>query len=169
MFSSANQAWDTPQLFFDEMNNEFDFEWDLAASEESAKCEKYYTKEQDALKQKWEGKCYLNPPYGRELPKFIKKSYEESRSGQSSIVMLIPARTDTKAFHKYIWDKDKNTWREGVNGRFLEGRLTFGSDEYWEWVYTQEFLNGKKNTLFGNTKGKRNAAPFPSLAVIFKL
>ena len=168
MFSSANQAWDTPLDYFMELNDEFDFEWDLAANAENSKCEKYYTEEQDSLKQEWKGVCWLNPPYGEDVPKFVKKAHESTRVPGTTVVMLIASRTDTKIFHKYIWDKDKNTWRDGVKGRFLPGRLVFGSDAYWQWVYTQEFINGKKNSLFGNTKGKRNAAPFPSLLVIFE-
>ena len=61
---------------------------------------------------------FCNPPYGRELPKWVKKCYEESLNG-SLVVMLIPARTDTRWFHDYIYGK--------AEIRFIKGRLKFGN------------------------------------------
>ena len=64
MFSSNTDLWSTPQDFFDLLKNEFSFTVDVCASPENAKCEKYYTKDIDGLAQKWEGVCWMNPPYG---------------------------------------------------------------------------------------------------------
>lgn len=55
MFSSSTDLWATPQDFFDRLNAEFDFDIDVCASPENAKCERYFTKEQDGLSQSWGG------------------------------------------------------------------------------------------------------------------
>lgn len=118
MYTSNSEEWATPQDFFDRLNEEFHFTLDPCSTDENAKCKKHYTKEQDGLLQDWTGEVvYCNPPYGREMPKWIKKCYEHYRGG-GTVVMLIPARTDTKAFHEYIIGK--------AEIRFIRGRLRFG-------------------------------------------
>ena len=121
MFSSKTDEWSTPQDFFNELNKEFNFTLDPCATPENAKCEKYYTKEDDGLKQDWSGETvFCNPPYGRVIKDWVKKCYEESRKENTTVVMLIPARTDTSYFHDYIYNKAKEI-------RFIRGRLKFGN------------------------------------------
>lgn len=118
MMSSNTPEWATPQSFFDALNREFSFTLDPCSTHDNAKCEKHYTKEDDGLNQSWGGEVvFCNPPYGRELPKWVKKCYEESR--HADVVMLIPARTDTRWFHDYIYGK--------AEIRFVKGRLKFGN------------------------------------------
>lgn len=119
MFSSATDEWATPQGFFDELNEEFRFTLDPAASEENHKCEMFFTKEQNGLNRSWGGyTVFCNPPYGREIEKWVQKAWEEHEKNGNMIVMLLPARTDTKWFHKYIYGK--------AEIRFVRGRLKFG-------------------------------------------
>lgn len=114
LFSSASCEWSTPQKVFDSLNEEFHFTLDPCATPENAKCPLYYTIKEDGLKQNWEGhNVFCNPPYGRELHKWVKKCSEHSPLA----VMLIPARTDTAVFHDYIYHK--------AEIRFLRGRLHF--------------------------------------------
>ena len=121
MFSSKKDEWSTPQDFFNELNKEFNFTLDPCATPENAKCEKYYTKEDDGLKQDWSGETvFCNPPYGRAIKDWVKKCYEESKKPNTTVVMLIPARTDTSYFHDYIYNKAKEI-------RFIRGRLKFGN------------------------------------------
>ncbi len=121
MFSSKTDEWSTPQDFFNELNKEFNFTLDPCATPENAKCEKYYTKEDDGLKQDWSGETvFCNPPYGRAIKDWVKKCYEESKKPNTTVVMLIPARTDTSYFHDYIYHKAKEI-------RFIRGRLKFGN------------------------------------------
>lgn len=82
MFSSATDLWATPQDFFDKLNEEFQFQLDVCATAENAKCEKYYTKDQDGLNMPWVGTCWCNPPYGREIGRWVKKAFESSVRGQ---------------------------------------------------------------------------------------
>jgi site-specific DNA-methyltransferase (adenine-specific) len=120
MFSSKTDLWSTPQAFFNELNKEFNFTLDPCANKENAKCEKYYTKEDNGLIQDWKNEIvFCNPPYGRELNKWVKKCYEESK--HAKIVMLIPARTDTSYFHDYIYNK--------AEIKFIRGRLKFGDSK----------------------------------------
>ncbi len=77
-FSSRRKNWETPQTLFDTLNEEFDFELDVCAASENAKCKKYYSPTEDGLKQEWKGVCWMNPPYGREIGKWMKKAFESA-------------------------------------------------------------------------------------------
>lgn len=81
MFSSATDMWATPQDFFDNLNNEFRFEIDVCATAENAKCKTFYTKEQNGLEMPWNGVCWCNPPYGREIGKWVERAYTSSVGG----------------------------------------------------------------------------------------
>ena len=121
MMSSLTPEWATPQKLFDELNDEFHFTLDPCSTHENAKCERHYTKEDDGLSQDWGGQVvFCNPPYGRELPKWVKKCHDESKMG-AIVVMLIPSRTDTAWFHDYIYGK--------AEIRFIRGRLKFGDSK----------------------------------------
>jgi phage N-6-adenine-methyltransferase len=122
MFSSKTEMWATPQDFFNQINKEYNFSLDVCAIDENAKCSNYYTPEIDGLKQEWKGNCWMNPPYGREIGKWIEKAYYESIIKNNCIVVaLLPARTDTKWFHNYIYMKER------VKINFIKGRLKFGN------------------------------------------
>ena len=122
MFSSKTDLWETPQDLFDKLNKEFHFALDVCATPENAKCEEFYTKEQDGLKQPWKGTVWCNPPYGRQIGEWVRRAFLASVSG-STVVMLLPARTDTKWFHDYIYR------RNNVEIRFIRGRLKFGGNK----------------------------------------
>tara|TARA_X000001382_G_scaffold130917_1_gene127822 strand:+ start:311 stop:736 length:426 start_codon:yes stop_codon:yes gene_type:complete len=120
-FSSKSNEWTTPQDFYIKLNNEFGFTLDPCCTKESAKCKKYYTIEDDGLSQDWSNEIvFMNPPYGREISKWVKKAYQESLKG-ATVVCLIPARTDTKYWHDYIFPHAKV--------RFVKGRLKFGGKQ----------------------------------------
>lgn len=120
--SSKKDDWETPQELFDELNKKHNFTLDAAATDKNAKLPNYYTIEDDALTQKWEGRVFVNPPYGREIKHWVKKAYEESlKQHNEKVVMLIPSRTDTIYWHDYIFGKAKEI-------DFLRGRLKFEVD-----------------------------------------
>ena len=114
MFSSKTDLWATPQTFYDMLDKEFHFTLDVCAIAENAKCDNYYTPEIDGLKQEWTGVVWCNPPYGRDIKKWVEKAY----NSKCKVVMLLPARTDTNWFHNYIYKK--------AEIRFIKGRLKFG-------------------------------------------
>lgn len=109
--------WETPQKLFDELNDEFGFTLDVCATSENAKCNKFFTKEQNGLAQDWSNDiCWCNPPYGREIADWMKKGFWSWKKG-ATVVLLVPARTDTKWFHDYAIHGDV---------RFIKGRVKFG-------------------------------------------
>ena len=139
MFSSKTDDWATPQDLFDYLNDKFHFTLDVCADQDNHKCNKYFTKEDDGLTQSWDGVFWMNPPYGKEIGKWVEKAYNEAYKYSTRPdklynvgVLLLPARTDTKWFHEYC-----------IKGEviFIKGRLKFG--------------DGK------------NSAPFPSMIVVF--
>ena len=120
MFSSKTDLWSTPQDFYDKLNEEFNFNLDPCSTHENAKCKRHFTILENGLEQDWSNSnVFCNPPYGKEIKKWVKKCYEESKKENTKIVMLIPARTDTSYFHDYIYKKAKEI-------RFIRGRLKFG-------------------------------------------
>lgn len=121
LFTSNKEDWETPQDLFDKLNDEFHFTIDVCASSENAKCEKYFTKEQNGLSQKWEGTIWCNPPYGKHIGLWTRKALFNSQLVGSTVVMLLPARTDTGWFHAYVYGK--------AEIRFLKGRLKFGNSK----------------------------------------
>jgi phage N-6-adenine-methyltransferase len=163
METSKTTEWSTPQDLFDQLNEEFRFTVDVAASAENAKCERFWTKEQNGLKQDWAyHHCWVNPPYGEpEQPckpncqkkrcaqrgyhvteyvpgiiDWVRKADTFSARFGATVVLLLPARTDTVWFHQYIYNNPR------AEIRFLRGRLKFG--------------------------GCKDAAPFPSMIVVFR-
>lgn len=117
LFSSKTDLWETPQQFFDELNEEFCFDLDVCALPHNAKCERYFTPDMDGLKQEWRGVCWCNPPYGRGIGKWMQKAYESN----TTVVCLVPARTDVKWFHDWVLGK--------AEIRFVRGRLRFGNSK----------------------------------------
>lgn len=148
LLSSKNMGWCTPADFFSEMDQEFHFNLDPAATDKSAKCARYFTPADDGLKADWGGcRVFCNPPYGRQINEWVRKGYEESKKPGTLVVMLIPARTDTSYFHDYIFHGKAD------EVRFIRGRLTF----------TDEDGNPTKDA-----KGRPCSAPFPSAVVIWR-
>lgn len=122
MFSNNKNDWRTPIDLFLSLNQEFHFTVDLCADKDNALCEKFYSEENNGLEADLTGEIvYCNPPYKRGMQTaFIKKYYESSMAGEgTTCVMLLPARTDTKAFHEYIYGK--------AEIRFIKGRLKFSN------------------------------------------
>ena len=148
LLSSKNMGWCTPADFFSELDQEFHFNLDPAATDKSAKCARYFTPADDGLKADWGGcRVFCNPPYGRQITDWVRKGYEESKKPGTLVVMLIPARTDTSYFHDYIFHGKAD------EVRFIRGRLTF----------TDEDGNPTKDA-----KGRPCSAPFPSAVVIWR-
>lgn len=122
LMSNSNE-WATPLRFFAELDKEFHFNLDPCCTHENAKCEKHFTLQENGLAQSWGGhRVFCNPPYGREIGKWVEKCYNESQKPGTLVVMLIPARTDTKYFHRYIYKKAREI-------RFIEGRLHFNESK----------------------------------------
>jgi len=124
-FESRKQEWETPRDLFGRLNQEFGFTLDLAADASNTKCNTYYTAEADALTLPWCGVCWLNPPYGsrhHRLSDWVRKAYREAQKPDCTVVMLIPARTNTHWWHDYCMKADEI--------RLLNGRPKFGDAKH---------------------------------------
>lgn len=135
MFSSIRQDWRTPDDVFAELDAEFHFTMDPCPASGP---------DFDGLLIPWSGSVFVNPPFGRELPKWIKKAWDEADNG-TTVVLLIPSRTDTRWFHDYV----ARAQLEGHGEiRFIRGRLRFKNPNKEEW-------------------DSQSCAPFPSMVVVF--
>jgi phage N-6-adenine-methyltransferase len=125
-YSSKSEIWETPQEFFDKLHAEHGFTLDVCATPENAKCPVFFTKDEDGLSKIWSGYtgiktvCWMNPPYGRGIGKWVQKAYEVGKLG-TKVVCLLPARTDTKWWHEYC-----------LKGQiqFIRGRLKFSGNKW---------------------------------------
>ena len=120
-FSSQTDEYETPQIIFDQLNEKWHFTLDVCATINNAKCDNFFTKEQNGLRHSWKNQtCWMNPPYGRDIKYWISKAYLELINNGTSTIALLPARTDTKWFHDYIYSK-------GIKFDLLRGRLKFNN------------------------------------------
>lgn len=146
MFSSEKDEWATPQALFDELNAEFGFLLDAAATVENRKCVNYRGLDHGLMECRnglvfdWAESTWCNPPYSK-CRAFIAKAAEEAKKG-NTVVCLVYARTDTRWFHAHVYDATTNSFRPGVEVRFIKGRVKFG--------------------------GAKAGAPAPSMVVIFR-
>ena len=108
----------TPQWLFDQLDDEFHFTVDVAASKNNAKCDRYYTRDDDGLSHNWTGVVWMNPPYSpwTELARWVQKAFQSARDG-ATVVCLLPVRADTNWWHDYA-----------IKGevRWIRQRLNFG-------------------------------------------
>lgn len=120
LYSSATDEWPTPPAFFAQLDRRYRFTLDPCATSDNAKCPLYFTREQDGLKQDWgTHRVFCNPPYGRRtIGAWVRKCFESSQGG-ALVVLLVPARTDTRWYHDWIEGK--------ADIKFIRGRLRFGN------------------------------------------
>lgn len=118
LYSSEKGDWETPDWLFEQLDKEFQFYIDAAADDRNHKCDVWISEDDDALQVDWSagGNVWLNPPYGRGIGQWIQKAYEESRKGMT-VVVLVPARTDTAWWHDWAM--------RAAEIRFIRGRLKF--------------------------------------------
>lgn len=119
-FRSGTDMWATPRGLFEQLDREFHFTLDVCANAENAKCQRYFSRVENGLSKDWGCEiCWMNPPYGDEIPLWIAKAYTASQHG-AIVVCLIPSRTDTAWWHDFVMCGEI---------RFIRGRLKFGGAE----------------------------------------
>lgn len=116
-FKSATNEWPTPDTLWKPLDDEFGFTLDVCATDENAKCPRYYTRADDGLAQPWSGVCWMNPPYGREMVAWLKRANAEKANGVTTVA-LIPSRTNTGWWHDIVMPNEV---------RFVRGRPKFGN------------------------------------------
>ena len=142
---SKSNEWETPEKLFNKLNDEYKFTLDPCCTKDNAKCDKYYTLEDDGITKSWKDEVvFMNPPYGRAIGKWVEKAYNESINNNATVVCLIPSRTDTRWWHDFVMKGDIT---------FLKGRL--------------KFINRYLTNHNAEGEFKGSPAPFPSALVIF--
>jgi len=120
MFSSKSPEWETPQDFFNKLDERWSFTLDPCCTKETAKCQTFFTEKDNGLEMDWQGhRVFMNPPYGRGIHVWIEKAYREGIKKNTVVVCLLPARTDTRWFHEYCM--------KAQSIKFIKGRLKFGN------------------------------------------
>lgn len=138
MFTSDADDWTTPDDFYAVLDAEFGFTLDPCCYAHTAKCARFFTKEEDGLRQDWTGAVFMNPPYGRAIGKWIAKAYEAAQTTADVVVALIPARTCSRYWHDYCM--------KAAEIRFVKGRLRFGCQ----------------------STDRHDNAPFPNAVIVFR-
>lgn len=126
-FKSKSMEYETPNEIFEPLQKEFDLQLDVCATHENHKCKKFMTKEIDGLKQAWNENFWMNPPFGREIKKWVQRAYEQSEKHNVTGVLLLPVRCNTLWWHKYIIDTKAEV-------RFLKGEIKFNDCERGLWL-----------------------------------
>ena len=122
MFSSKSDEWGTPKDFFRKLDVIYNFTLDPCSTPQNAKCKNFYTMEDDGLEKDWEGETvFVNPPYSK-IKDWVLKCHRESLKPNTTVVMLIPSRTDTKWWHQYCMAAHQIL--------FVKGRLKFEGGEH---------------------------------------
>lgn len=124
-FKSESVEYSTPIKLFEPLQKEFNIELDVCASKANHKCDTYYTKEDDALTKDWLGNCWINPPFSRDLNKWVRKALNESKKHGGTKVCLIPLRANTKWFGEVVKDAEV---------RFIIGEVNFNGAERGLWM-----------------------------------
>lgn len=115
LFSNESDNWATPKELYEELNNEFNFNYDPCPLNSTF----------DGLKTAWRNSTFINPPYSNIIG-FLEKGHEELKNGNSkTLVYLIPVRTDTRWFHTYIYPYFKKECKPYADIRFIKGRVKF--------------------------------------------
>ena len=121
LFTSDSDEWNTPIDLYTELDKRFGFTLDPCSTKENHLCKKYYTKDDNGLSKTWKGETvFVNPPYSN-IKKWVEKSYYEHEKNGTTVVMLIPSRTDTRYFHEFIYHK--------AEIEFIKGRLHFSNSK----------------------------------------
>lgn len=121
LFTSRTEEWETPDYVFAPLDKEFAFQVDVCATSDNTKCENFFDKSIDGLKEERSPlRCWMNPPYGKSISRWMRKACDESERG-ALVVCLIPSRTDTRWWHDWVMKASEI--------RFISGRLNFGNQK----------------------------------------
>jgi phage N-6-adenine-methyltransferase len=123
--SSNSVEYSTPLSIVSPLIKEFSLEWDVCASTLNHKLTNYWTKEDDALTKEWIGNCWMNPPFDRNLNKWVKKAHSEAEKYGGSKVCLIPVRSNTKWWGSLCNDSEI---------RFIIGEVNFNDEPRGLWL-----------------------------------
>ena len=120
---SRSIEYSTPRAIVDPLINEFDLTFDVCASDKNYKLSNYWTIKDDAFLKKWDGNCWMNPPFNRYLGNWVRKAHSERHSGTK--VCLFPVRANTKWWAEVCCDSEI---------RFINGEVNFNNEPRGLWA-----------------------------------
>ena len=123
-FDRKKTVYETPPEIFEPLDAEFKFDLDVCAIAENAKCDIFFSPEDNGLERAWKGTCWMNPPFGREMKNWVKKAYLEWKNG-CTVVALLPARTNTAWWHDWVMKGEQ---------RFIRGEVKFVGYDRGLWM-----------------------------------
>ena len=115
---SNRMDWETPQWIFSQLDEQYGFGLDAAASDENRLCERWYTESDDGLTKKWSQNTWVNPPYARHVGDWVAKAAAEAEKWKVWVAIMINAKTDTKYWHDIVM-------AEAHRILFVRGRVKF--------------------------------------------
>ena len=121
LFTSNKDDWRTPKWLFNVLNDHFRFHLDVCSDDDNALCKFNYTLEKSCLEYDWLESNYMNCPYGKKISLFVARAHQQWRENDCTTVALLPARTDTKWFHNFIY--------YDCTIAFIKGRIKFEGGE----------------------------------------
>lgn len=124
-FKSDSIEYSTPQKLFEFMDGQYHFERDVCASEQNRKCDLYFTKDEDALTKEWLGNCWMNPPFNKQLGKFVLKMHSEFKAHGGVKVALVPVRSNTVWWSRVVRDAEVV---------FINGEVNFNDADRGLWL-----------------------------------
>lgn len=132
---TTTDQWETPQGLFNFLDAVFDFELDVCALPENAKCRRYFTPDQDGLAQEWRGRIWMNPPYGPGIEHWVRKAHQTAQAGRGLVVCLLPAKTDTAWWHAHVSQASVFFFRGRLKFNNAKHNAPFGSALaiFWPW------------------------------------
>jgi phage N-6-adenine-methyltransferase len=120
---AVREDWETPPAVFGEWDARFGFTLDVCATPENAKVPRYLTPAENGLAVDWGAHvCWMNPPFGREIPQWMLKAHIASLGG-ATVVCLVPARVDTRWWHEIVQPHADEI-------HFVRGRIRFVGARY---------------------------------------
>jgi site-specific DNA-methyltransferase (adenine-specific) len=126
-FKSKSGEYETPNEIVEPLKKEFDLELDVCATRENTKCEFFFTKEDDAFSKEWNKNFWMNPPFSKDLKKWVQRAYKQSLKHKVIGVLILPVRSNTNWWHKYIIDTKAEV-------RFLKGETKFVGHKRGLWL-----------------------------------
>lgn len=125
---------ETDPAFFAKMEARFGkFDLDVAAAPHNAKCERYYTIDDDGLNSPWDAwRIWCNPPYSN-IGAWVEKAWTEWRHPvewrptgiKPLIVMLLPANRTEQRWWQELVEPDRDRPYGDLHVDFLPGRMRF--------------------------------------------
>jgi phage N-6-adenine-methyltransferase len=149
--ASKSIEYSTPSAIVQPLIVEFDLQLDVCASSKNHKLPNYFTINDNALNKQWHGNCWMNPPFDRNLGKWVKKAHHEAKQNGGTKVCLFPVRSNTSWWNEVCPDAEI---------RFINGEVNFNDEPRGLWWPMCIMIFGEKAKVgtFSTINYRKNRA-----------